>query len=118
MQGGRTLDLITRDDARYDESRAVFNAMIDRYPAVIAKCATPDDVAGALELARRDGLPIAVRAGGHSVAGMSVNDDGIVIDVRPMKQITVDPVRQTVKAGAGVTWAEFDAATQQHGLAT
>ena len=112
------MDLITRDDSRYDETRAVFNAMIDRYPAVIAKCATPDDVASALELARRERLDVAVRAGGHSVAGMSVNEGGMVIDVRPMKQITVDPVSRTVKAGAGLTWAEFDAATQEHGLAT
>jgi FAD/FMN-containing dehydrogenase len=116
--GDRVLDLITRDDARYDETRAVFNAMIDRYPAVIARCATPRDVADALALARRDGLAVAVRAGGHSVAGMSVNDGGMVIDVRPMKQITVDPTARTVKAGAGVTWAEFDAATEEHGLAT
>jgi FAD/FMN-containing dehydrogenase len=112
------VDLITREDARYEETRTVFNAMIDRHPAAIAKCAKPGDVASALELARRDGLAVAVRAGGHSVAGMSVNDDGIVIDVRPMKQITVDPVTRTAKAGAGVTWAEFDAATQQYGLAT
>jgi len=102
-RGDRAVDLITGDDARYDESRAVFNAMVDRYPAVIAKCATPRDVASALELARRDGLAVAIRAGGHSVAGMSVNDGGMVIDVRPMKQITVDPVTRTVKAGAGVT---------------
>jgi FAD/FMN-containing dehydrogenase len=112
------LELITRDNARYDETRAVFNAMIDRYPAAIARCATPGDVAVALELARREGLAVAVRAGGHSVAGMSVNDDGLVIDVRPMKQVTVDPRTRTVKAGAGLTWAEFDAATQEHNLVT
>lgn len=112
------MDLITRADARYDETRAVFNAMIDRYPAVIARCATPGDVASALELARRERLDVAVRAGGHSVAGMSVNDGGMVIDVRPMKQITVDPMMRTAKAGAGLTWGEFDAATQEHGLAT
>ena len=112
------MDLITRTDARYDESRAVFNGMIDRYPAIIAQCATPGDVASALALAGRDELDVAVRAGGHSVAGMSVNDGGMVIDVRPMKQITVDPDGRRVTAGAGVTWGEFDAATQQHGLAT
>lgn len=112
------MDLITRGDARYDGTRAVFNAMIDRYPAVIARCATPGDVAAALELAERERLAVAVRAGGHSVAGMSVNDGGMVIDVRPMKQVAVDPVQRTVTAGAGLTWAEFDAATQEHGLAT
>jgi FAD/FMN-containing dehydrogenase len=112
------VDLIAGDHPRYNEARAVFNAMIDRYPAIIAKCATPGDVASALQLARRERLAVAVRAGGHSVAGMSVNDGGMVIDVRPMKQITVHPSTRTVKAGAGVTWAEFDAATQEHGLAT
>ena len=112
------MDLITRADASYDDLRAVYNGMIDRRPAVIARCATPADVAAALELARRKDLAVAVRAGGHSVAGMSVNDGGMVIDVRPMKDISVDPDGRTVKAGAGVTWAEFDAATQEHGLAT
>src|ERR1700733_13574138 len=92
--------------------------MIDRRPAVVARCATPADVAAALELAGREGLAVAVRAGGHSVAGMSVNDGGMVIDVRPMKEITVDPDKRTVRAGAGVTWAELDAATQEYGLAT
>jgi FAD/FMN-containing dehydrogenase len=118
VRGDRALELITRGNARYDETRAVFNAMIDRYPAVIARCATPGDVASALELARREGLAVAVRAGGHSVAGMSVNDGGMVIDVRPMKQVAVDPVNRTVTAGAGLTWAELDGATQEHGLAT
>lgn len=112
------MDLIRRTDSSYDDTRAVFNAMIDRYPEVIARCATPGDVASALELARRERLPVAVRAGGHSVAGMSVNDGGIVIDVRPMRQIDADPRARTVTAGAGVTWGEFDAATQLHGLAT
>ena len=112
------MELITRADASYDDLRAVYNGMIDRRPAVIARCAAPADIAAALELARREDLAVAVRAGGHSVAGMSVNDGGMVIDVRPMKDISVDPDGRTVKAGAGVTWAEFDAATQEHGLAT
>jgi FAD/FMN-containing dehydrogenase len=112
------LELIGSHDARYDEARAVFNAMIDRRPAVIAKCATPADVAAALELADREDYAIAVRAGGHSVAGMSVNDGGMVIDVRPMKTVTIDPENRTAKVGAGVTWAEFDRAAQEHGLAT
>jgi len=112
------VDLIGSHDARYDEARAVHNAMINRRPAVIAKCATPLDVARALELADREGFAVAVRAGGHSVAGMSVNDDGMVIDVRPMKAISVDEERRTIKVGAGVTWHEFDLATQEYGLAT
>jgi FAD/FMN-containing dehydrogenase len=112
------VDLIGSHDVRYDEARAVFNAMVDRRPAAIARCATPLDVAQALELADREGFAVAVRAGGHSVAGMSVNDGRMVIDVRPMKSISVDPDARTVKVGAGVTWSEFDQATQACGLAT
>jgi FAD/FMN-containing dehydrogenase len=92
--------------------------MIDRRPAVIAKCATPSDIAHALQLADREDYAVAVRSGGHSVAGMSVNDGGMVIDVRPMKTISVDPDARTAKVGAGVTWGEFDRAVQEHGLAT
>jgi FAD/FMN-containing dehydrogenase len=91
--------------------------MIDKRPAVIAACATPDDVVDALERARRDGLAIAVRAGGHSVAGYSTNDGGLVIDVRPMKDIEIDPTRRVARVGAGVTWGELDRAAQEHGLA-
>jgi FAD/FMN-containing dehydrogenase len=106
------MDVIRPGDARYDEARAVFNAGIDRRPAVIARCATPGDVAEALRTARDGGWEVAVRAGGHSVAGFSVNDGGLVIDVR------VDAAHATVTVGAGVTWGEFDRATQAHGLAT
>jgi FAD/FMN-containing dehydrogenase len=112
------LHLIGNHDPKYDEARAVYNSMIDKRPAVIAECATPEDVAHALELASREGYAVAVRAGGHSVAGVSVNDGGLVIDVRPMKRIVVNPQAKTAKVGAGVTWGEFDAATQAHGLAT
>jgi FAD/FMN-containing dehydrogenase len=104
-------------DADYDERRALFNAMIDRRPRLIAACDTPGDVKSALDHARREQLPVAVRAGGHSVAGMSSVDDGLVIDVRPMKHIVVDPVARRAVVGAGVTWGELDAATQAHGLA-
>ena len=106
------------EDAGYDEARTIFNGMIDRHPAVIARCSKPDDVSEALRYAREHSLRVAVRAGGHSVAGMSLNDDGLVIDVRPMKEAVVDPEARTIRAGAGLTWAEFDHATQQYGLAT
>jgi FAD/FMN-containing dehydrogenase len=112
------VELIGVDDSRYEETRAVFNAMIDKRPAVIATCATPDDVAEALAHARERGYDVAVRAGGHSVAGASLNDSGLVVDVRPMKDIAVDAAARRVRVGAGVTWGEFDRATQGYGLAT
>jgi FAD/FMN-containing dehydrogenase len=104
-------------DEDYDERRALFNAMWDKRPGIIANCADPSDVSMALDHARRERMTVAVRAGGHSVAGMSSVDDGLVIDVRPMKSIQVDPVARVAVVGAGVTWGELDAATQQHGLA-
>src|SRR5919109_3402572 len=110
--------LIRPSDRDYDEARAVFNALIDKRPALIAQCATADDVAAALRLGRELDLEIAVRSGGHSVAGVSLCDDGLVIDVRPMKSIEVDADGRTVRVGAGCTWSELDRATQEHGLAT
>ncbi|MGH9014046.1 MAG: FAD-binding oxidoreductase [Acidimicrobiia bacterium] len=112
------MELIRNGDVGYDEARTVFNAMIDKRPAVIAQCGTAADVVQALEHAREQGYDVAVRAGGHSVGGMSLNDDGLVVDVRPMKDISVDPAARRVQVGAGVTWSEFDSATQEHGLAT
>ena len=105
------------DNPDYDETRKLFNAMIDRHPAVIAQCADAGEVAEALRYAKDNSLAVAVRAGGHSVAGMSTNDDGLVVDVRPMKSISVDRDGKTVTVGAGVTWGEFDRATQEYGLA-
>ncbi|MFY9916127.1 MAG: FAD-binding oxidoreductase [Nocardioidaceae bacterium] len=112
------MDWTGPDDTTYDDLRAVYNGMIDSRPRLIASCATPSDVIGALTHARTEGLEVAVRSGGHSVAGASSVEDGLVIDVRPMKQIEIDPSRRTAKVGAGVTWGEFDAAAQQFGLAT
>jgi FAD/FMN-containing dehydrogenase len=102
---------------RYDDARSVYNGSIDRYPAVIAQATGARDVAAAIEYGRELGLPIAVRAGGHSGAGYGVVDDGLVIDVRPMRRIEIDLAARTVRVGAGLTWAQLDAATQAHGLA-
>jgi FAD/FMN-containing dehydrogenase len=112
------MELIRPDDSAYDEARTVFNAMIDKRPAVIARCASPADVVDALALARSEGYEVAVRAGGHSVAGMSVNDGGLVVDVRPLSTVDVDPDARQARVGAGATWSMFDRAAQEHGLAT
>lgn len=105
-------------DDDFDTLRASFNGMIDRRPARIVVCSSVEDVRRALIAARDDGLPVAVRGGGHSVAGHSVGDDAVVIDLRGMKTITVDPVAGTASAEAGVLWDEFDPACLEHGLAT
>jgi FAD/FMN-containing dehydrogenase/pimeloyl-ACP methyl ester carboxylesterase len=102
---------------RYDEWRAVFNAMVDRRPALIARCLDAHDVSAAIGFARERGLPVSVYGGGHNVTGNAVCDDGVTIDLRPMKGIEIDPETRTCRAEAGLTWGELDAATQQHGLA-
>jgi FAD/FMN-containing dehydrogenase len=102
----------------YADTTTLNNAMIERRPAAVARCASPADVADAIAYARREGLPLAVRAGGHSVAGLSLVDDGLVIDVRGMAAVDVDPERRVARVGAGATWSQFDRATQPYGLAT
>jgi FAD/FMN-containing dehydrogenase len=110
--------LIGPDDADYDESRAVFNAMIDRRPALIARCATLGDVTRTIAFARDRELPLAIRGGGHNGAGLGTVDDGVVLDLSLFKQIDVDPSARTVRVGGGCTWGEVDRATGEHGLAT
>ena len=109
--------LLQPGDDGYDDARLVWNGIHDRHPALIARCTTPEDVVAAVNFARANELVIAVRGGGHSAPGYATCDDGIVIDLSPMKAIEVDPDARTARAEAGLTWGEFDAATQEHGLA-
>lgn len=105
-------------DEGYEESRKVWNGMIDRYPALIVRPANKADVIEAVNFARTNKLQIAVRGGGHNVAGHGTCDGGIVIDLSMMRKIEVNPVLRTARAEGGVTWGELDAATQAHGLAS
>jgi len=110
--------VILPDSQDYDEARAVWNGMIDRYPAIIVRCEDVSDVIAAVKAARSADLLVSVRGGGHNVAGHATNDGGMVIDLSPMRQISVDPERRTASAQGGATWADLDAATQPYGLAT
>jgi hypothetical protein len=111
-------ELIRAEDPRYDQARTVYNAMIDRRPAIIARCQGVADVVAAVNFARTMGLVVAVRSGGHSMPGYGVCDGGMVIDLSPMKGMWVDPVTRTARAQTGLTWGEFDRETQLFGLAT
>src|SRR5664279_3030949 len=110
--------VLTRGDPGYDDARAVWNGAIDRRPAAIACCSTTVQVAEAIRFARASGLEIAVRGGGHSYAGNSVCEGGLMIHLGAMKGVVVDPVARRAVCGGGATWADVDAATQQHALAT
>lgn len=109
--------LIHPDDGGYDDARAVFNGMIDRRPAVIARCASVDDVRAVVALARDGDLPLSVYGGGHGVTGSAVVDAGVCLDMRGLRAVTVDADARTVRIQGGATWGEVDAATQEHGLA-
>ena len=110
--------VIRPSDAEYDDARKVWNGMIDKRPGAIAQCASADDVVAAVRFAGEHDLTLAVRGGGHNVAGRSVCDDGLVVDFSLMQDVSVDTAAGTAKAGPGATWSVFDAATHAHGLAT
>ncbi|HXZ29267.1 MAG TPA: FAD-binding oxidoreductase [Terriglobales bacterium] len=110
-------ELIAPGDAGYDAARKVYNAMIDKRPAVIARCTDAADVIAAVNFARESGLTLAVRGGGHNAAGLGVWDDALVIDLTPLRFVHVDPKRAEVRVGGGCTWGEVDHATYPFGLA-
>jgi FAD/FMN-containing dehydrogenase len=107
----------TPGDAGYDEARAVWNGTIDRHPALIVSAQTIENVQQVIAFAQQHEIVLAVRGGGHSFAGHSTCDGGIVLDLAPMRHLRVDPARRLAMASPGLRWADLDAATQQHGLA-
>ena len=109
--------VVTPPDPDYDEIRAGFNGMIDKRPLAIVRVADDEDVAEAIRAARANDLPLAIRGGGHSAPGFGCCDDGIVIDCRDLKAVSIDSEQRTIACGSGLNWLEFDAATQAHGLA-
>jgi FAD/FMN-containing dehydrogenase len=111
-------ELLRPGEAGYDEARKIWNAMIDKRPALIARCAGVADVMNCVNFARTNDLLLAVRGGGHNVAGNAVCDGGLTIDLSRMKSVRVDPARRTARAEPGLTWREFDRETQAFGLAT
>jgi FAD/FMN-containing dehydrogenase len=109
--------VLTRGDTGYHEARSAWNGEIDRYPAVIARCAGATDVAAAIGFARQHGLEISVRGGFHNTAGTAICDDGLMIDLSSLRQVEVDPAARRARVGGGATLGALDAATQAHGLA-
>jgi FAD/FMN-containing dehydrogenase len=111
-------ELIRPGDAGYDQARAVYNAMIDKHPAAIARCRDVADVIACVDFARQHGVELAVRGGGHSAAGLGVGDDALVIDLSLLRSSTVSPDERTVRADGGCTWGDVDHATVAFGMAT
>jgi FAD/FMN-containing dehydrogenase len=110
-------EITGRGEPGYDTARAVYNAMIDRSPLLIARARSADDVARVLEVAHRRGLLVAVRGGGHNGGGLGTVDDGLVLDLGELQDVQVDPAGRTVRVGGGCTWGQVDGATGRHGLA-
>src|SRR6476620_10493843 len=111
-------ELIEPGDARYESARQVYNAMISRKPRLIAQCADVADVMAAVRFGRENQLRVSIRGGGHNAGGLGVCDDGLVIDLAPIRYTRVDPAARTVTAGGGCVWGDVDHATHAFGLAT
>jgi FAD/FMN-containing dehydrogenase len=111
-------EVIDPEHPAYNDARRVWNGLIDRYPAVIARCADVEDVVQAVRVAREQRPVLSIRAGGHQVAGSAVCDDGLVIDLSAMNAVEVDPTARIARVAAGATWGDVDRATQEFGLAT
>lgn len=110
-------ELLQPNDEGYEAARKIYNGMIDKHPALIVRCADEADVIAAVNFARENNLLVAIRSGGHNVAGLSSCDDGMVIDLSPLRYTRVDPATATVRVGGGCTWADIDHATHAFGLA-
>jgi FAD/FMN-containing dehydrogenase len=110
--------LLRPGDGGYDAARRVWNGMIDRRPALIARCAGVADVIAAVRFARSHELLVSVRGGGHNITGNAVCEGGLMIDLSPMKSVRVDPVKRIARAEAGLTWGEYNRETQAFGLAS
>jgi FAD/FMN-containing dehydrogenase len=117
LEGVFAGQLVAPGDAQYETARRVWNGMVDRRPAVVARCASEGDIAAAISVAVEHELQLAVRGGGHNVAGNAVCDGGVVVDLSALKQIEVDPVRRVARVQPGVLLGELDRATQAVGLA-
>ena len=110
--------LLRPDDPGYDQSRQIWNAMIDKRPAMIVRCAGTADVLASVKFAREHGLPLAIRGGGHNIAGNAVCDDGLMLDLSLMKSVRIDPLARRAWVEAGATLHDFDHEAQAFGLAT
>src|SRR3954465_7263381 len=117
LRQGFAGQLVVDGDEDFDSLRSVFNGMIDRRPAVIARCESTDDVRAAVKFPRERSLPLSVYGGGHAVTGHAVCEGGVCIDLRLMNNVSVDPDARIGRVGGGALWRDVDAATQEHGLA-
>ena len=118
LRSGLRGPLLLPGDPDYDAARSVWNGRFEATPAAVARCAGPEDVAAAVGFARRSGLRLGVKGGGHDYAGSTAVRGGLLIDLSPMRAVEIDPAGRTARVGGGATWGDFDAAAQRHGLAT